>query len=138
MLVGARVFTVLLQLGLSLPPWHFVSRAICGLCRYARDGPLPTRQGYRIYYQRTDPLPTGLRRAVVAGIYEPEYLVALAQLVRPGDTVVDIGAHEGYITCWLAQCVGPRGRVVAVEPNPENLGYLRRNVDLNDYGHVDI
>jgi FkbM family methyltransferase len=49
-------------------------------------------------------------------------------LLRPGQVAFDVGAHIGWITLWLAQLVGPQGRVLAFEPGSNNLGYLRRNV----------
>jgi hypothetical protein len=49
-------------------------------------------------------------------------------LLHPGQVAFDVGAHIGWITLWLAQLVGPQGRVLAFEPGSNNLGYLRRNV----------
>jgi len=49
-------------------------------------------------------------------------------LVRPGDTVVDIGGHIGYFTLLFSDLVGPTGRVLVFEPSPPNLRYLHRNV----------
>ncbi len=39
--------------------------------------------------------------------------------MKPGMTVADIGAGEGYYTIRLAQRVGPRGRVLAEDIFPE-------------------
>ncbi|MEM9167110.1 MAG: FkbM family methyltransferase [Planctomycetota bacterium] len=36
--------------------------------------------------------------------------------LQPGMTAIDLGAHKGAYTYWLARGVGPSGRVVAVEP----------------------
>ncbi len=47
---------------------------------------------------------------------------------RPGDLVFDIGAHCGVSTYHLAKLVGPEGRVVAFEPDPENFAILQRNL----------
>jgi FkbM family methyltransferase len=48
---------------------------------------------------------------------EPELdLIPLA--VRPGDTVLDLGANYGYYTYPLSRAVGPSGRVYAFEPVP--------------------
>ena len=68
-----------------------------------------------------------------------EYVYHLPQLVKAGDTVIDIGANLGYYTCPLADIVGAEGRVYAVEPVPvifsvlkRNLG-KRKNVELLNY-----
>lgn len=52
-------------------------------------------------------------------------LRALISAIRPGDTVLDIGAHKGSYLLWLSRAVGP-GRVVAFEPQPGLADYLRR------------
>jgi FkbM family methyltransferase len=58
----------------------------------------------------------------------------LRSVVRPGMTVVDVGANVGQMTLEMAQLVGPAGRVVAIEPGPGNLEVLRRHVDGNGFG----
>ncbi len=49
------------------------------------------------------------------------------QALRPGDTVVEVGGHIGYLTMLFAQLVGRTGRVVVFEPGRNNLPYLRAN-----------
>jgi len=68
-----------------------------------------------------------------AGCFEPFLTELVAAEVRPGDTVLDLGAHVGYYTLLLARLVGPGGRVVALEPDPDNFALLSRNVALNGY-----
>lgn len=45
--------------------------------------------------------------------------------IRPGQTVVDIGAHAGRHTVQFAELVGAEGAVHAFEPLPEAMGYLQ-------------
>jgi FkbM family methyltransferase len=68
------------------------------------------------------------------GSYEPFVLEAIARFTRPGMTVYDVGAHIGYVTLFLAQAIGPQGRVVAFEPLPANQERLRKNLELNGLG----
>lgn len=56
-------------------------------------------------------------------------LAFLSYFVDEGDTVVDLGAHIGTFTVPLAQRVGQRGRVVAVEADPRNYDLLVANVE---------
>ncbi len=42
-----------------------------------------------------------------------------------GRTAVDIGANRGVYCYWMHRKVGPRGQVVAFEPQPELVAYLR-------------
>src|SRR5579863_8672312 len=39
--------------------------------------------------------------------------------LKPGDTVVDIGANIGSFSVLAASLVGPKGRVVCFEPIPD-------------------
>ena len=49
------------------------------------------------------------------------------ELLRSGDFVVEIGAHIGYVSLYLAHLIGSKGRLVVFEPGPNNLPYLRQN-----------
>lgn len=55
---------------------------------------------------------------------EPE-LRGLGAVVRPGDTVFDIGAAHGMYTVPLAHFVGPVGSVQSFEPHPRQQKQLR-------------
>jgi len=57
-------------------------------------------------------------------------------LVRPGDTIVDVGAHVGFWIMSAARRAMPGGRAVAFEPTPHNLLRLRRNLALNALDYV--
>ncbi|MFA6317695.1 MAG: FkbM family methyltransferase [Elusimicrobiota bacterium] len=58
--------------------------------------------------------------------------------LAPGGTVVDIGAHIGTFALTAGRRVGPRGRVLALEPSPASLELLRRNVEANAMGWVSV
>lgn len=73
--------------------------------------------------------------------YDPKYLTVIPDevierdygcgdptpFVRPGDTVLDLGAGGGKICFIAAQVAGPSGRVIGVDCNPEMLALARRN-----------
>lgn len=67
------------------------------------------------------------------GLWESHATGWLQGVLRPGQTVVDVGANIGYFTLLAAQSVGSEGRVVAVEAHPETYELLRRNVVMNGY-----
>lgn len=50
------------------------------------------------------------------------------RLIQPGDRVVEVGGHIGYISQVFAGLVAEQGQVVVFEPGPNNLPYLRQNV----------
>jgi FkbM family methyltransferase len=68
--------------------------------------------------------------------YEPATTRFLERTLRPGMTVVDVGAHVGFFTLLAARLVGSHGRVYAFEPDPSNYAMLEKNIALNSYGHV--
>jgi FkbM family methyltransferase len=68
---------------------------------------------------------------------EPEAAL-LASLLRPGDVVVDVGAHIGTLTVPLARAVGAAGSVLAFEPQPFLFRLLAANVALNGLDQVQV
>ena len=50
----------------------------------------------------------------------------LGGLVRPGQTVVDLGCGMGYFSIPLAQMVGPQGKVICIDVQQQMLDGLRR------------
>src|SRR5690606_24321512 len=67
-----------------------------------------------------------IRLSVVGGNIRIHRLIDA--LAHPGSMVVDVGANIGYNTLYAARRVGAAGRVVAVEPSPDNLAVAARNV----------
>lgn len=65
------------------------------------------------------------------GTHEPGTVAMLEALVRPGDTVIDVGAHIGLISLPLARLVGPHGRLLSLEPNARSAECLRRMLICN-------
>lgn len=61
-------------------------------------------------------------------------LAMLLSFLRPGDAVVDVGAHIGTFAVPIARRVGPGGVVVAIEPDELNLELLYENVAANSAG----
>jgi FkbM family methyltransferase len=72
-----------------------------------------------------------LAPALMGGFYEKIELDIFEQLAAMSETIVDIGANIGLYCCIAADRAPDIGKVVAFEPVPENLGYLRRNLQAN-------
>jgi FkbM family methyltransferase len=77
------------------------------------------------------------RALLVYGEYGEREWQLLAQLCRPGAHVVEVGANIGSLTVPLARAVGPRGRVVALEPQPVVFWNLCANLVLNELTQVE-
>ena len=65
------------------------------------------------------------------GYFEPGTVRFYQKRIRPGETVLDIGANIGAHTLPLARCVSPGGRVHAFEPTEFAFEKLLANIALN-------
>jgi FkbM family methyltransferase len=65
-----------------------------------------------------------------------EERATLRSIVRPGMTVLDVGANLGLYTVLFARLVGVTGRVIAFEPDPSLFALLQRNTALNNCSNV--
>jgi FkbM family methyltransferase len=70
------------------------------------------------------------------GEYSEGEVLLFRQIVRPGDIVVEVGAHIGCHTVPLAQMAGPSGIVFAFEPQLKIYLMLCGNIALNDLNNV--
>jgi FkbM family methyltransferase len=72
------------------------------------------------------------------GHYERRHQKIISRLIGPGDVFLDVGAHVGFYSLMASRRVGTAGRVIAFEPNPRNIDYLRRHISLNEAANVEI
>lgn len=61
--------------------------------------------------------------------YEAETVDLFKKIIKPGMTVVDIGAHVGYFSILFSELVGKEGKVLAFEPDPANFNILKLNAE---------
>lgn len=78
------------------------------------------------------------RRLLSERWFEPSVRDALRIYVRPGMTVLDVGANIGYYSVQLSRMVGPSGRVICFEPQPAVLEELKFNLGLNGCQNATI
>jgi FkbM family methyltransferase len=79
-----------------------------------------------------DPVVSG---ALALGVYEPYYTKLFRDSLRPGMTIVDIGANLGYYTVLGSRYAS---RVIAFEPEPENYALLRKNIATNQLTNTTL
>lgn len=92
--------------------------------------------GYSVAVHRLD---SDFGNAIVQSKqYEEHVRKAVREHLTPGDVFVDIGTNVGVMALLAATIVGPSGRVIAVEPEPENLQMLYRGIILNGVTNVDV
>ena len=68
---------------------------------------------------------------------EAEEVMAFAG-VKPGMSIADIGAGEGYYTVRLSPIVGPKGRVLAQDIVPATRDQLAQRVDREKLDNVSV
>jgi FkbM family methyltransferase len=96
-------------------------------------------------------LPLGLqlraykRDAVGRGLYrrkihEPSLTqFLLTRFANSGEQhFIDVGANIGYFSCLMSKLAGAKGKVLAIEPEPENLKLLQENIKLNELMNVEV
>ncbi len=76
------------------------------------------------------------RTLFVFGVYEPDVGWMGRRLLRPGDTVVDVGACFGYHSLDFAARVAPGGRLYAFEPQAGVFALLQQNLRANSLANV--
>lgn len=62
---------------------------------------------------------------------EPETAEIVGNLIatRGAKRVLEIGTSNGYSTIWLAASIGPDGRLISIDRNPEKLRMARENLE---------
>jgi FkbM family methyltransferase len=72
------------------------------------------------------------------GSYESQKQRLVAEALRPGQVVYDVGANVGLYSLLASAAVGPEGHVFAFEPVTENVHYLERHLALNRISNCSI
>jgi FkbM family methyltransferase len=67
----------------------------------------------------------------LTGHWDSNETAAIRYLVKPGFSIIEVGANFGVHTLTMAGLVGPEGHVDAFEANPQVSRYLKQSVALN-------
>ncbi|GEM_PF-6888608 len=69
-------------------------------------------------------------------VHNPEKI--FSSLIRPGQTVVDIGCGMGYFSLGMAKLVGESGRVISVDLQKEMLAKVHQRQFRRDWPPVFV
>jgi len=72
------------------------------------------------------------------GMWEPNVVLYLRRVLRPGMVFCDIGAHKGTYSLWAAKQVGSQGKVLAFEPHAQNRLLLLRAAQANNLKNITV
>jgi FkbM family methyltransferase len=128
---GDLMLTARSLLRLATPPYLFQPLQVLKrlkleyLWRSKREAGIALPWGVSI---KIDPQEAVGHNIASQGLYELGVTETLWRLTESGDLAIDAGASIGYMTSILAVRVGPHGRVICFEPNPEVFGSLQENV----------
>lgn len=90
-----------------------------------------TIYGHKVYVDTRDR--SIASHLLMDGFWEPWITDVFMRRLRPGATVVEVGANFGFYTLLAASIVGPGGRVVAFEANAETCRLLYASVEINGF-----
>ena len=79
-----------------------------------------------------------LDHELMYGAFEEAEMRFVERLLRPGMTVVDVGAHHGLYTLLAAKRVGRRGKVIACEPSERERRRLGKHLRVNRCWNVEV
>ncbi len=67
----------------------------------------------------------------------PAEVLALLN-ITPGEVIADIGAGTGYFALPMAGRTGKRGRVIAIDAQPEMLEWIRRKMETSGFTNIQL
>jgi protein-L-isoaspartate(D-aspartate) O-methyltransferase len=73
-------------------------------------------------------------------ISQPAVVALMLELLnpKPGQKIMDVGAGSGWQTALLAELVGRRGKVYAVEVVPELYEQAKRNLAKYNFSNIEL
>ncbi len=105
-----------------------IQSGLLGLYRWGRGtGALTTKIGNALFERSY---------SLYKETFEASHIGLLQQCIRPGTTVIDVGAFIGFFSLRFGQWVSDGGRVLALEPDPDSLARLRRRLEVTGLARV--
>ena len=74
----------------------------------------------------------------ILGRWEPESHRVFASIIKPGQTIFDLGANNGIHSLLFSKLVGKSGKVFSFEPLPENIAEIEKNKTLNGISNIQV
>jgi FkbM family methyltransferase len=81
---------------------------------------------------------SALDHELIYNHFEPLETRFVERLLRPGMTVLDVGAHHGLYTLLASKRVGRTGRVIAFEPSPRECRRIEKHLHFNQCSNVAL
>jgi len=121
---------------------HFLYSRICGKGQKYDELWRRTSNRYRVFFDKAiggyvyaDVGDWSGRHHYFCGTYrDPANGLLIKKCLSAGDTYIDVGANYGVFSILASRIVGPQGRVICFEPNPQVHRVLQAMLAVN---HID-
>lgn len=70
--------------------------------------------------------------------YEPHVTTQIRRLLRDGDVFLDVGANVGYFSLLASSILRTGGKVIAFEPNPQNVQLIYQSLHFGKVSNVFV
>jgi len=81
---------------------------------------------------------SALDHELMSNSFETAEMEFVQRFLKPGMTVLDVGAHHGLYSLLAANLVGQNGKVIAFEPSPRERKRLLKHLKWNRLGRVQV
>jgi FkbM family methyltransferase len=75
---------------------------------------------------------------LTARVYEFHVTKVIRSILHPGDVFLDVGANLGFFSLLASSLVGEEGKVIAVEPNPQNIQLIYDSILVNKFRNINV
>ncbi|HVS90089.1 MAG TPA: FkbM family methyltransferase [Candidatus Acidoferrum sp.] len=117
-------------------PWHEKANHLEHRWnRFVSAIPVPFRLPFGAWWIREN---DNLSEPLRTKNFEHDELSFVQRYLRPGMTVLDVGAHHGLYTLLASKLVGSSGRVFSFEPSPRERRKLRLHIAFNLCRNVTV
>lgn len=76
--------------------------------------PVRTLYGFNMYIDAKDTMVSN--SIASSGTWEPNYVSLLGHLIKPGNSVLNLGSQSGLEALVMGKIVGPKGKLFIFEP----------------------
>jgi len=89
--------------------------------------------GYKLFLDQYDTNGYSLMK-----VDKNDELQIIRNIIKKGDTVIDVGANIGFFTLFFRSLVGDNGKIIAFEPEKKNFEILKKNIQVNNLRNIEI
>lgn len=78
------------------------------------------------------------KQLILDGIRERRSTGIMERFIRPDDVILELGANIGYYVLIESTVLSDKAHIYAVEPGPQNVELLKKNIALNDISNIEV